>query len=168
MVSGADSNYEEAAERFNRVGSRCTDAGITLCYHSHSWEFKDYKGSTGMERLIARTNPADVKLCVDTFWVQHGGRYHIEFIRSHLDRVASLHLKDLKYIGPEPRREGVLAREDAETVELGRGEVDFPAIWCLVEPLRQSWVVYEQDRPTLSPVEASAISRRYMRDRLGI
>ena len=168
MVSGADSNYEEAAERLNRVGSRCTDAGITLCYHSHSWEFKDYKGSTGMKRLIARTNPADVKLCVDTFWVQHGGRDPIEFIRSHLDRVAFLHLKDLKYIGPEPRREGVLAREDAETVELGRGEVDFPAIWRLVEPLRQSWVVYEQDRPTLSPVEASAISRRYMRDRLGI
>ena len=141
---------------------------LTFCYHTHSWEFNDYQGSTGIERLIAGTNPADVKLCVDTFWVQHAGRDPIRFIRRHLERVAFLHLKDLKYIGPEPRRAGVLNLEDVEFVELGRGEVDFPGVWRLVEPLRQSWVVYEQDRTTLSPVEASAISRRYLRDRLGI
>ena len=168
VLSGVKSNFDEAAETLNRAGSRCTDAGLTFCYHPHSWEFRDYQGSTGIERLIARTNPADVKLCVDTFWVTHGGRDPIQFTREHLDRVAFLHMKDLKYIGPEPRKTGVLELEDAEFMELGRGEVDFPGMWRLVEPLKQSWVVYEQDQTKLSPVEASDISRRYLRDRLGI
>lgn len=168
VVSGLESNYDDAASTLNRVGGHCKEAGLTFCHHTYSSDFKDQGGTTGIEQLMAGTDPANVKLCVDTFWVRHGGQDPVQFIRRHLDRVAFLHLKDLEYIGPEPRKDGVLAIKDVEFVELGRGEIDFPGIWRLVEPLGHPWVVYEQDRTALSPVESSAISRRYLRDRLGI
>ena len=51
---------------------------------------------------------------------------------------------------------------------LGTGEVDFKAIWRVLEPLNLPWVVYEQDRSDEPPAEAAAISRRYLKDALGI
>ena len=50
-------------------------------------------------------------------------------------------MKDMRYLGQEPRRRGRLQREEATFVELGTGEVDFPAIWRVLEPLDLSWVV---------------------------
>ncbi|MAF53471.1 MAG: TIM barrel protein [SAR202 cluster bacterium] len=168
--------YEEAAEVLNRVGERCAAAGLTFCYHNHGWEFQEFNGTAGLDRLIELTDPSLVKLCVDVFWALYGGRNPVEFTGAHLSRVAYVHLKDLKYIGPEPRRTGVLhpihprlpLDGEAEYVELGRGEVDLPGIWRLLQPLDQPWVVYEQDEASIPPGEAAAISRRYLRERLGI
>jgi hypothetical protein len=57
---------------------------------------------------------------------------------------------------------------EAEYVELGRGEVDIPAVWAVVKPLNLPWIVYEQDEARVPPAEAAAISRKYLRVRLGI
>jgi sugar phosphate isomerase/epimerase len=174
--------YERAADLFNAVGRKCRDAGLQFCYHNHSWEFALYDRSTGrevpadqssgsvtgLERLYELTDPQLVKGCVDVYWVQHGGRDPARFLATYADRIAYPHLKDLRYLGPEPRRRGRLEQGEAEFVELGRGEVDFPAIWRVLQPLDLPWVVYEQDRSALPPGEAAAISRRYLRETLGI
>jgi sugar phosphate isomerase/epimerase len=168
--------YEEAAEVLNRVGERCRIGGLTFCYHNHGWEFQDFEGVTGLERLYELTDPDVVKLCIDVFWVRYGGRDPVELLEKHLDRVPFVHLKDLKYVGPQPRREGVLRpiyptlplNGEAEYVELGRGEIDLPEIWRLLAPLDQPWVVYEQDEAAIPTGQAAAISRRNMRDHLGI
>ena len=64
---------------------------------------------TGLERLYALTDPDLVKACLDVFWVQHGGRDPVQFTRQYRDRIGYVHLKDLQYVGPEPRRPGILA-----------------------------------------------------------
>ena len=188
MVSGVGDHeseglraYEGAADLFNRLGARCRAAGITFCYHNHSWEFQEYDGVTGLERLYALTDPDLVKACLDVFWVQHGGRDPVQFTRQYRDRIGYVHLKDLRYVGPEPRRPGILAggldlsperyttlMTEAEFAELGTGEMDFPGIWEVLRPLNLPWVVYEQDRTTLPPAEAAAVSRRYLQETLGI
>lgn len=168
--------YEEAADVLNRAGEQCRAAGLTFCYHNHGWEFQDFGGVTGLERLYKLTDPAVVKLCIDVFWVLYGGRDPVTFLQEYLARVAFVHLKDLKYVGPEPRRAGVLSpvysgmplNGEAEYVELGQGEVDLAGIWRLLAPLNQPWVVYEQDEASIPPGEAAAVSRRYLRERLGI
>ncbi len=169
--------YDRAAEEFNEAGRKCRAAGIQFCYHNHSWEFQEYDpatgqpkegGVTGLERLYELTDPQLVKACVDVYWVQHGGRNPAEFLARYRDRIGYPHLKDLRYLGAEPRPKGRLAREDATFVPLGRGEVDFKAIWKVLEPLNLPWVVYEQDRSEEPPAEAAAISRRYLREALGI
>ena len=174
--------YERAADLFNAVGRKCRDAGLQFCYHNHSWEFALYDRSTGrevpadqtsgsvtgLERLYELSDPQLVKGCVDVYWVQHGGRDPAQFLAHYRDRIGYPHLKDMRYLGPEPRRRGRLEQGEAEFVELGRGEVDFPAIWRILQPLDLPWVVYEQDRSALPPGEAAAISRRYLKETLGI
>jgi sugar phosphate isomerase/epimerase len=173
--------YEAAAERFNDAGRRCQAAGVQFCYHNHSWEFQEYDRSsgqpvapgtagavTGLERLYELADPALVKGCVDVYWVQHGGRNPAAFLERYKDRIGYPHFKDLRYLGREPRRQGRLEREEATFVPLGTGEVDFKAIWKVLEPLDLPWVVYEQDRSEEPPGEAAAISRRYLEDALGI
>jgi sugar phosphate isomerase/epimerase len=173
--------YERSAELFNDVGRKCRDAGIQFCYHNHSWEFAHYDpksgqevpygtaGSvTGLERLYELTDPQLVKGCIDVYWVQHGGRNPAEFLQRYKDRIGYPHLKDMRFLGQEPRRQGLLLREEATFVELGRGEVDFPAIWRVLEPLELPWLAYEQDRSELPPGEAAAISRRYIKEALGV
>lgn len=174
--------YERAAERFNEAGRRCRAAGIQFCYHNHSWEFARYSRSTGseipaeqldgsitgLERLYELTDPQLVKGCIDVYWVQHGGQNPAEFLTRYRDRIGYPHMKDLRFLGQEPRRRGRLERDEATFVELGAGEVDFPAIWRVLEPLDLPWVVYEQDRSELPPGESATISRQYLRKALGI
>jgi sugar phosphate isomerase/epimerase len=188
MVSGVGDHqteglraYERSADLFNQVGRKCKDAGLQFCYHNHSWEFQEYDPSTGeavaagtpeavtgLERLYELTDPDLVKGCVDVYWVQHGGWNPVEFLSRHKHRIGYPHFKDMRYLGQEPRRKGRLEREEATFVELGAGEVDLQAIWRVLEPLHLPWVVYEQDRSELPPGEAAAISRRYMKEALGI
>jgi sugar phosphate isomerase/epimerase len=188
MVSGVGDHakeglraYEQSAERFNEVGRQCKAAGVQFCYHNHSWEFQEYDRAsgqavetgtpgavTGLERLYELTDPDLVKGCVDVYWIQHGGRNPSQFLAAHTDRIGYPHFKDLRYLGTEPRRKGRLEREEATFVPLGTGEVDLKAIWKVLEPLNLPWVVYEQDRSDEPAGEAAAISRRHLKDALGI
>ena len=189
MVSGVGDHqneglgaFEKSAERFNEVGRRCKDAGIQFCYHNHSWEFARYvpgkpteevphgtPGSvTGLERLLELTEPELVKGCFDVYWIQHGGENPVAFLEKYKDRVGYPHFKDMTYLGQEPRKKGRLSREDATFVELGKGEVDLKAIWKVLEPLNLPWVVYEQDRSELPAGEAAMVSRRHLKEAVGI
>jgi sugar phosphate isomerase/epimerase len=188
MVSGVGDHqteglraFEKSAERFNDVGRKCKAAGIQFCYHNHSWEFQTYSRSSGeavdygtsgavngLERLLELTDKELVKGCFDVYWIQHGGENPASFLEKYKDRVGYPHFKDLKYLGKEPRARGRLAREDATFVPLGRGEVDFKAIWKVLEPLNLPWVVYEQDRSEEPPGEAAKISRSHLKTAVGI
>ncbi|MDP6512008.1 MAG: TIM barrel protein, partial [SAR202 cluster bacterium] len=55
--------YEEAAESLNRAGEACKAAGLIFCHHNHGWEFEEFDGKSGIERLYELTDPAVVKLC---------------------------------------------------------------------------------------------------------
>ncbi|MDP6823234.1 MAG: sugar phosphate isomerase/epimerase [Dehalococcoidia bacterium] len=168
--------FEEAADALNQAGELCRDAGLTFCYHNHGWEFREIGGVSGLDRLMELTDPALVRICVDVFWAQYGGRDPLELIQRYIDRLAFVHMKDLKYTGPEPRPAGVLSplfprlplNGQAEYVELGLGEVDLPGVWDLIAPTNPEWLVYEQDESTLPPEQAAAISRRYLKERFGI
>ncbi|MGQ9524982.1 MAG: sugar phosphate isomerase/epimerase family protein [Armatimonadota bacterium] len=145
--------YEKSAVVFNEVGRRCKDAGVVFCYHNHNWEFQEFGGVKGIHRLAELTDPELVKLCVDVYWVTVGGESPVEFIQRYRDRAAYFHLKDLK---------------DGTFTELGSGIIDFPAIMDVVRTLDVEWVVYEQDRSSLPPEQAVAISRKYLKEKLGL
>jgi sugar phosphate isomerase/epimerase len=145
--------YDSAAETFERAGRRCRDEGLLFCYHNHAWEFDAIDGQIPMHYLCERTDPELVKLCIDVYWVHIGGEEPAEFIRRYADRAAYFHLKD--------GRKGVFS-------ELGRGEVDFNALWPEVQKVSPEWVVYEQDRTDIEPRESLRISREFLRERLSL
>ena len=154
----SDENYLENSRRLQKFGRLAKEHGITVCYHNHWQEIIDNERGTRL--ILENTDPEYVSLCVDTYWVKHGGGDPLEFLEKHGDRVAYVHLKD----GTE---EG-MKKTPPEFVELGRGIIDFPAIIEKVKSLGVEWVVVEQDRTSLTPKESMTISLRYLREKLGL
>ncbi len=167
MCSGvADSKtvdgYKQSAKLFNEIGKTLADEGLSFNYHNHAWEFEDLGGVNGMEILSAETDPALVKFNIDVFWVWYGGKDPAEFIRQHADRAGYYHFKDGK------RRTDADGKASPVFLELGRGDVDLKAAMAAVNETNPAFLVSEQDRTELTPLEAITISRAYMRDSLGV
>jgi sugar phosphate isomerase/epimerase len=156
--SAAD--YHDAAAVLNAAGQRFHDAGMTLHYHHHDFEFEKVEGQennggkTGLDILLGETDPALVDLCVDIAWVQKGGGDPGEFLMQHQDRVSYLHFKDYNAEG--------------DWTELGRGVVNIGGVMEVLPSLpRIRWVMLEQDKTTMDPLESLAVSRRYLKDTFG-
>ena len=161
MISGVGdtskgiSAYEETAKVFNEVGRKCYNEGIKFCYHNHSWEFQKYDGVVALDRLYELTDPKYVHLCVDVYWVQHGGESPVDFLKKHLDRVATIHFKDMF--------------PDKGFAEIGQGIINFPGIMkVLSEKKDLEWVIVEQDNTKRTPQESVTISRKYIKENLGL
>ncbi len=161
MVSGVGdlkrglAAYEEAAKVFNDVGRQCLDHGIQFCYHNHSWEFQKFDGVVALDRLYELTDPRYVRLCPDVYWVQHGGASPVEFLRKHLDRIGTVHFKDM-----EP---------DKSFAEIGAGILDWAGIMKVLAGKKDlEWIMVEQDRTKRTVQESIVMSRTYMKEKLGI
>jgi sugar phosphate isomerase/epimerase len=161
MCSGVGSRdeglaaYERAAETFNDVGRRCQEHGIRFCYHNHSWEFQVYDGVRALDRLYGRTDPRYVYFCVDVYWVAHGGDDPAAFLRKHLDRIGTVHFKDMG--------------KDGSFAEIGQGTLDFPAMMEVLSAKPDlEWIIVEQDRTTRTPKESITLSRQYMQEELDL
>ncbi|MEK7396643.1 MAG: sugar phosphate isomerase/epimerase [Candidatus Poribacteria bacterium] len=161
MISGVGDTskgikaYEDTAKVFNEVGRKCHEEGIKFCYHNHSWEFQKYDGVVALDRLYELTDPKYVHLCVDVYWVQHGGQSPVEFLKKNLDRVATVHLKDMF--------------PDKGFAEVGSGIIDFPGIKEVLKAKKDlEWVVVEQDNTKRTPKESATMSRSYLKEKIGV
>lgn len=115
------------AQRANRAGRACRDAGIQLCYHHHSFEFGPLQGgATGWEILVHECDPALVKFEIDTFWAALGGHDPVKIIRDLGARVAQVHLKDLPAGTAVNYNEGSVSPETFQAV--GDGSLDWSAV----------------------------------------
>jgi sugar phosphate isomerase/epimerase len=154
--SGSDlptsAQYREVGRRLDRAGARCREEGIRLCYHNHAHEI--VHDMFGLGHILATTDPQNVHLNIDTYWVARGGQDPAHVIRLLRDRVGYLHLKDM------------LA--DGSFGEVGSGRLDWDAIRAAAEDARVEVCVVEQDRTARTPKESSAMSRAFLRERWGI
>ena len=154
----SDENYLKNSKRLDEYGRIAMQRGVKVCYHNHWQEIVD--GERGISLILENTDPQHVSLCVDTYWVKHGGGDPLEFIRKHRDRVVYLHLKDGTLEG--------MKKTPPEFVELGRGVINFPEIIEEAKRLNIEWAVVEQDRTSLTPKESMAISRKYLKEKFGL
>jgi sugar phosphate isomerase/epimerase len=89
-------DYKRLAARCNTAASLAKEAGITLAYHNHQFEFQPLDGGkTGYEVFMAEFAP-EMKFEVDVFWVKVGGLDPVELLGKLKGRVSQIHLKDLK------------------------------------------------------------------------
>lgn len=154
-------SYLKAADVFNETGKRLQAYGVTFCYHNHQWEFYRLEsGETGMDLLLAHTDPALVKFCVDIYWVAVGGHDPAQFVTQHADRAVYFHYKDGAF-DPE-------AQKNLTFTELGRGQVDLVAANKAVQALSPEWIVTEQDKTEGDPAESARVSAEYARQVLNV
>jgi sugar phosphate isomerase/epimerase len=147
------------AEVLNRAGEQAKKAGLQVCYHNHHLDFKKYEGVTALEVLLRRADKDLVKIELDCGWVHVAGESPAEFIARHEDRIALLHIKDVK--------EGFKPTTDFGPVpftEVGRGAIDWKKVFAAAKKARVRRYYVEQDTTERPPLEAIKISHDYLQD----
>ena len=146
-----DEDYLHEARLYGEIGKRCAEAGLTLCYHNHDWEFMN--NARGM-RLLLDNVPAELmKLVPDVGWIAVTGADPAAFVKAQGDRIAALHFKDFAHTGT-PRA----------FTELGTGITDFKAVFGLVKDRPgEFWITAEQDETARAPAESAAMNLAYIR-----
>lgn len=114
---------QKAIEVFNAAGKVLSEAGLTLTYHAHGYEFRPFEGGTLFD-LMAR-EAQYYKFEMDVYWVQHGGADPLALLNRYPDKFALMHLKDMEN-GVQGNQTG---HEDVETnVVLGTGQIDIAGL----------------------------------------
>lgn len=153
-------DYRRLAAAVNTAGERIGDAGLQLCYHNHSFEFRPLEDRVkGFHIFAERFDPQLVRFELDVFWVALGGWNPLEIMERLDGRIAQLHLKDLKPGTPTLYDESDVPATAFQ--EVGDGLIDFREI--ITEARRQGIEQFhvEQDESPI-PLESIAISREYL------
>ena len=141
-------DWKKVCRTLAASGRRLHDRGVTLAYHNHDFEFAPFPdGTTPFGLMMAETDPRDLKLELDVYWVGKAGLDPVRLLGEHRGRVVLVHLKDIG--------------TDGAAVELGAGRLDFPAIvrTALAGGVKHLFV--EQD-DSADPLQSIATSLRFL------
>lgn len=158
--------FAEGANRVARAVKR--ETGLRTVFHHHVGTWIETPEETA--RLLSMTDPDALGLCFDTGHYRFGGGDPLTGLRRHADRIWHVHFKDHDpQVAAQSRVEGwsgVEAVGHGVFCELGKGDVDFPAILAELRAMDYpGWIIVEQDvLPGMgSPKESAARNRDYLR-----
>ncbi|MFB9329995.1 myo-inosose-2 dehydratase [Paenibacillus aurantiacus] len=150
-----DAGWRALAEGLNAAGSIAQEYGLKLTYHHHGGTVVE--SGEEIDRLMELTDPSLVWLLYDTGHAYYGGADPLQVLRKHYDRIAYIHLKDVRRaVLDEARAEGsdfvTCIRKGVFTVP-GDGCIDFaPIVAELVERGYDGWAMLEGEQdPALHP-----------------
>jgi sugar phosphate isomerase/epimerase len=138
--------YKATAEIFNIIGYKCRENGIQFGHHNHEFELEKFDGEYGLDLLVKITDPENLFIELDTFWVEYSGLKSVEFIEKYKERCSILHIKDMKSLTKKVN------------TEIGKGIMDFKEITSLGKKYGVKWYTVEQEAfetPQLKSIEES-------------
>ena len=127
------SHYEEHAETLNKAGEKCKDAGLTIAYHNHSFEFETQKNETGYDYLLSLTDTSLVSFELDLYWAINANVDPISIFKNNPGRFPMVHVKD--------------RNTEGQMVDVGRGVIDFSEIFSHSETAGIQHYFVEHDYP---------------------
>ncbi len=142
--------YKEYAAGINKIGAQMKKEGVKLIYHPHALEFFSFGGGkNGFDLLFDETDPEAFWYCLDTHWLQSGGKNPPDYIRKVKGRMKIMHFKDYKIIGGASYIEEVIK----DFAEVGEGNLNWPAIIEAAREIGIEAVIVEQDKCTRDPFD---------------
>lgn len=145
--------FQRFAREANEAGRKLKDAGITLMYHNHAFEFQKYGDKIGLEIIFDESDPQYLQSELDTYWVQYGGGSPAAWCRRLRNRIPLVHLKDMTVIDGSPTM-----------AEIGSGNIDFKEICSVCDECGVIWYMVEQDTSRFSPLDSVKISYHYIKE----
>ncbi|WP_372634193.1 myo-inosose-2 dehydratase [Cohnella sp.] len=141
--------WASLAEGLNAAGRIAREYGLKLTYHHHGGTA--IEGPEEIDRLMAETDPEAVFLLYDTGHALYGGSDPLALLRKHYDRIAYVHLKDVRVSRLEQARAEKIdfvtcIRRGVFTVP-GDGNIDFrPIVGELVARGYDGWTLLEGEQ----------------------
>jgi inosose dehydratase len=163
-------DYKQMGELLTELSKRTLDIGVQVGFHNHMGFLAERPEE--VDWVFEGTDPRYAKLELDVAHCVQGGGDPVKMMTKYSDRLLFMHLKDVRTVTPPPAAAGATtAPKNYQFVELGRGRVDFPAIFANMEKLKyRGWAIVELDAvpdPAQTPKECAEISKKYLADRLG-
>ncbi|HEV2493728.1 MAG TPA: sugar phosphate isomerase/epimerase [Terriglobia bacterium] len=171
QVKYSDAEIAALGAQMNALGKLAREHGLMLGYHPHFGTLGETR--EGLGRVLAATDPSDVKLIADVAHLTLGGSDPAEVIRTYHDRVVLLHFKDLrKDVAEQARQDRDLVRHSKyHFCEIGTGVVDFPPILAELRKLSSPyWIIVELDAyepPPGGPAESARMNKAAL-EKLGL
>jgi sugar phosphate isomerase/epimerase len=144
---------EEITSIINTIGEKCREAGISLLYHNHDFEFKANKsGIVPMDYFLENTDPGTVNFQMDLYWITKAGKDPLEYFEKYPGRFKMWHVKDMD--------------EQGRFAPVGTGTIDFKRILAKKEQSGMEYYIVEQDRTFdgMQPLEAIEISHGNLKE----
>ena len=140
-----DGEWPRLAENLKRVEETAAAHGLAMALHPHAGSVVETRDQ--IERVLALS---DVPVCLDTGHLTIGGADPVEFVRSHADRIAHVHLKDVDAGLAEQVGAGGLSLVEATRRglfrPLGSGDASIGEVVGLLDRHGyERWLVLEQD-----------------------
>lgn len=155
---------DPTCEILNRLGEYAASKGVTVCFHPHygtcvfSQDDIDY--------FAEHTDPKYVSFCFDTAHTTLAGIDPCDLIRKYGDRIGYIHLKDVDTYALS-KAEGPAKMKSFRA--LGLGTVNFPAVKAALEEVGYDGVLcVELDNPAICNYNSAEISRKYIKNALGL
>ncbi|WNR43129.1 myo-inosose-2 dehydratase [Paenibacillus roseipurpureus] len=162
-----EAGWQSLAEGLNRAGAIAQEYGLKLSYHHHGGTVVE--SPEEIDKLMELTDPSLVYLLFDTGHAYYGGADPLSVLRKHYDRIAYIHLKDIRQaVLDEARAEQVdfvtCIRKGVFTVP-GDGCLDFAPIFNeLLTRGYQGWAMLEgeQDPAAHNPYDYAKQALTYI------
>jgi inosose dehydratase len=154
--------FKLQGEIFTEIGKAVADHGVKLGFHNHMNTVG--QPPEAVDAILNESDPNYLHLELDVAHYLQGGGDPAAAIRKYGGRILFMHFKDVR---------GPAGFEGYEWVELGKGRVDFPAVFAALHAVNyRGWGIVELDRvpkgETLSPKDANSSSLRYLREKFGV
>ncbi|MBR3767307.1 MAG: sugar phosphate isomerase/epimerase [Clostridia bacterium] len=163
-------DYPETLKKIAELGKKAAEAGLTLLYHNHDFEFIKIDGEYGLDVMYSTVPAEYLQTELDTCWVNVGGEEPASYILKYKGRTPVIHLKDFVMKGkdkPKKLYELIGIEDDTEAASeddfsfkpVGYGVQDIPAIIKAGEESGAQWFIVEQDQPDKGNTEFSAVKK---------
>ncbi|MBC6366261.1 sugar phosphate isomerase/epimerase [Algoriphagus sp. AK58] len=149
---GMKGTADDLVKIMNTLGEKCYNAGLTLLYHNHDFEFKPMADGTVIEDvLLEKCDPKFVNFQMDLFWVTKAEVDPLTYFEKYPGRFKAWHVKDMN--------------SEGNFAPVGTGNIDFKRILAQKEKSGLEFYLVEQDNTfDLDPMEAIKISHKGLGD----
>ena len=144
----------------NEIGKQTAALGVQATYHNHMSQLGETPEE--VEVIVQAMNPKYMKLELDIAHYKQGGGQPEKAVKQYKDIIYALHLKDTMSPLPDKPNDP----KAYKFVELGRGNVDVPAVFKALDDIKFSgWGIVELDgvpEKDKTPAQCAQINKDYI------
>ena len=160
--------FNQMIEEIRTIGAKCKEAGLTLLYHNHDFEFaKTESGEFGLDYLYANVSADLLQTELDECWVRYAGQDPVAYLQKYEGRSPVVHFKDY-YASGEQKEDpyALIGLNEGEKKEntafefrpLGYGVQDVPALMKAAKHAGSQWIIVEQDQPSMGKTALECVA----------
>lgn len=131
--------WSEIASELAEFNAEISSVGRDFAWHNHDFEFMRLADGSLPIRTMLDEAP-DMRWEIDIGWIARVGQDPMSWIRTYLDRISAVHLKDVA-------RAGECEDEDG-WADVGYGTVDWPAVLQELSKSDCEHFIVEHDNPS--------------------